>query len=62
MTTLTEYSYVATKDGQVAVSWRGRVVRRYKGPAAQRLLVEIAADELSALKIACGNYQRGSGW
>jgi len=62
LTALTEYSYVATKDGQVAVSWRGRIVRRYKGPAAQRLLAEIAEDELLALKTACGNYHRGSGW
>ena len=58
---MSDYSYVATKDGQVAVSWQGRVVRRYKGPAAQRLLAEIAVDQELALKKASGNVSHGSG-
>jgi hypothetical protein len=57
---VSQYSYVATKDGHVAVSWQGRVVRRFKGPAAQRLLAEIAVDEELALKKASGNVPRGS--
>jgi hypothetical protein len=56
-----EYSYLATKDGQVAVSWQGRVVRRFKGSAAKRLLAEIVVDEQLALKKASGNVPRGSG-
>jgi hypothetical protein len=59
-----EFSYRATKHGDVLVSWRGRVVTRLVGHPAQTLLERLqdAAPERVQHELArvTGNFKHGN--
>ena len=58
------FSYVATKDGKVFISWQGRTVTTLAGDGAARFLAR--ADGLDAKGLqqlmarATGNFKRGN--
>lgn len=58
------FSYRATKDGIVFVSWHGRHVTTLKGQEAQRFLARVAdATEAQAQLLMAkvtGNFKRGN--
>jgi RimJ/RimL family protein N-acetyltransferase len=59
-----EYSYRATKHGDVLVSWRGRLVRRLVGRQADTLLERVRDAEPARvqheLARVTGNFKRGN--
>ena len=58
------FSYRATKDGKVFISWNGKQVTTLKGPKADAFLESIdgADDETAQLLMArvTGNFKRGN--
>lgn len=58
------FSYRATREAHVLISWRGALKRRLTGGAAQRFLEKIqgAGDEEAQLLMAraTGNFKRGN--
>lgn len=58
------FSYLAGKDGRLAIGWRGRVVTTLKGDDAAALLTRLrgaAAPEIQLLLAkATGNFKRGN--
>jgi hypothetical protein len=58
------FSYRATKDERVLISWNGRTVTTLSGPRAQRFLAaaEQADGETEQLLMAraTGNFKRGN--
>jgi hypothetical protein len=58
------FSWQATKDGRVRISWRGRVVTTLAGTPAVRFLREVegADEEAEQLLLArvTGNFKRGN--
>jgi hypothetical protein len=58
------FSWAATKDGRVRISWQGRVVTTLAGERAARFLdqVEHADEEAEQLLLArvTGNFKRGN--
>ncbi|HEU5471824.1 MAG TPA: hypothetical protein VFV67_14330 [Actinophytocola sp.] len=58
------FDWRVTKDGQVLVSRRGRVVTTLRGAAAARLIGLLdSADDAAAQQLlarATGNYKRGN--
>jgi len=60
----TDFSYQATKHGDVLVSWRGRVVRRLVGRQAEALLERVRDAEPARvqheLARVTGNFKRGN--
>ena len=60
----TDFSYQATKHGDVLVSWRGRVVRRFVGRQAEALLERLRGAEPARvqheLARVTGNFKRGN--
>lgn len=61
---MAEFSYAATKDGRVRISWRGRVVTTPNGSAAQRFLDRAGDATPDALQLLAakttGNFKRGN--
>ena len=59
-----EFSWQATKDGRVRITWRGRVVTALAGAAAARFRHQAeGADEETVqafLARATGNFKRGN--
>ena len=59
-----EFSYRATRDGTVFVTWRGRVVSTLAGAKAERFLAAVRdADAESAqlwMSRVTGNFKRGN--
>jgi hypothetical protein len=59
-----EFSYMERKDGSVAVSWRGRIVKVITGTRARRFLDRIPELSASAAQLemarATGNFKRGN--
>jgi hypothetical protein len=59
-----EFSWQATKDGRVRITWHGRVVTTLVGAAAARFLHQAeGADEETVqglLARATGNFKRGN--
>ena len=59
-----EFSFRATRHGDVLVSWRGRIVRRLVGRQAQELLERVREAEPARvqheLARATGNFKRGN--
>ena len=59
-----DFSYRATKDGSVFISWRGEVVVTLKGAKASRFLTQAdGASEDGAQMLmarATGNFKRGN--
>jgi hypothetical protein len=60
----TDFSYRATADGRVLISWRGRIVTTLAGEAAVRFLTRAeGADEAARqalMQRATGNFRRGN--
>ena len=58
------FTWAATKDGLVRISWQGRVVTTLAGERASRFLeqVEHADEEAEQLLLArvTGNFKRGN--
>jgi hypothetical protein len=58
------FSYQATKDGKVLISWHGKLVTTLKGDRAQKFIGQIEdADDHEAQLImakATGNFKRGN--
>ena len=58
------FSYRASKDGQIFISWQGKTVTIVKGDAAERMLVKLKqADERTVQLIlakATGNFKHGN--
>jgi hypothetical protein len=58
------FTWAATKDGLVRISWQGRVVVTLAGPRAARFLeqVEHADEDAEQLLLArvTGNFKRGN--
>lgn len=58
------FSYRASKDGKVFISWRGKTVTTLSGPAAQRFLARAAAADEAGLQLlmakATGNFKHGN--
>ena len=58
------FSYRATKDGKVFISWNGKQVTILKGPKADAFLeaMDGADDETAQLLMArvTGNFKRGN--
>ena len=59
-----EFSFRATKHGDVLVSWRGRIVRRLVGRQAHELLERVREAEPARvqheLARVTGNFKRGN--
>ncbi len=58
-----QFAYRTSKDGNVFVSWEGRVVTTLSGEAARRFLGRVTADpEGAQLEMAriTGNFKRGN--
>ena len=58
------FSYRATKDGVVQISWYGKHVMTLKGPQARKFLAKIAdlsgkEAQLAMAKLT-GNFKRGN--
>jgi hypothetical protein len=55
------FSYQASKDDTVRISWKGRVVTTLRGREAVRFLDEIErGDEQLVMAKATGNFKRGN--
>lgn len=58
------FAWRAAKDGTVFVSWRGRVVRTYRGAEAMRLLARLEGADEDAVQMVLakvtGNFRRGN--
>jgi hypothetical protein len=58
------FKYTVTKDGQVRISFRGRIVTTVTGQAAARLSERLKgaseADKQQLLARATGNFKRGN--
>jgi hypothetical protein len=58
------FSYRATKDEKVFISWNGRTVTTLSGPRARRFLADAegadAAGEQLLMARATGNFKRGN--
>jgi hypothetical protein len=59
------FTWQATKDGRVRISWRGRVVKTLAGSRAARFLREVESapheDEAQLLMArVTGNFKRGN--
>jgi hypothetical protein len=58
------FSYRATKDGVVQISWYGKHVMTLKGPQARKFLAKIAdlseKDAQLAMAKLTGNFKRGN--
>jgi hypothetical protein len=55
------FSYQASRDDTVRISWNGRVVTTLRGPAAVRFLDDVSrGDEQLAMAKATGNFKRGN--
>ena len=58
---MSAFSYQASKDDTVRISWNGRVVTTLRGRDALRFLDEAArGDEQLAMAKATGNFKRGN--
>ena len=58
---MSAFSYQASKDDTVRISWNGRVVTTLRGRDALRFLDEAArSDEQLAMAKATGNFKRGN--
>ena len=58
------FSYRATKDGAVHISWRGKRVKTLNGPPARRFLAQLDVldgkqAQLVMAKVT-GNFKRGN--
>lgn len=58
------FTYRATKDGKVLVSWGGRVVTTVAGAAAARLITQLAGADDAATQLllakVTGHFKRGT--
>jgi hypothetical protein len=61
---VSDFSYRATKDEKVFISWNGRMVTTLSGPKARRFLAEAeradAEGEQLLMARATGNFKRGN--
>jgi hypothetical protein len=61
---VSDFSYRATKDEKVFISWNGRTVTTLSGPKARRFLAEAeradAEGEQLLMARATGNFKRGN--
>jgi hypothetical protein len=59
-----QFSYHATKDGKVLVSWEGRVVTTLKGGRAEQFLARVGTADAGGRQLlmarATGNFKRGN--
>jgi hypothetical protein len=59
-----QFSYRATRDGKVLVSWEGRVVTTLKGERAERFLARAGAADADGRQLlmarVTGNFKRGN--
>ena len=58
---MTTFSYRATKDETVFISWNGRPVTTLRGEQARRFLTQAErGDEQLLMARATGNFKRGN--
>jgi hypothetical protein len=61
---MSDFSYRATKDEKVFISWNGRAVTTLSGPSARRFLAAAeradAEGEQLMMARATGNFKRGN--
>jgi hypothetical protein len=58
---MSSFSYQASKDDTVRISWNGRVVTTLRGRDALRFLDEVElGDEQLVMAKATGNFKRGN--
>jgi hypothetical protein len=58
------FTYRATADGRVFVSWRGKVIKTLKGAEAQTFLARVDGADAEATQLVMakvtGNFKRGN--
>ncbi len=58
-----QFSYRATKDGRVLISWEGRVVTTLKGAPAQQFLARTSSADADGCQLEMArvtkNFKRG---
>ena len=58
---MSTFSYQASKDDTVRISWNGRVVTTLRGREALRFLDDVGrGDEQLVMAKATGNFKRGN--
>ena len=59
-----QFSYRATKDGRVLISWEGRVVTTLKGERGAQFLLKAGSADADGCQLlmarATGNFKRGN--
>ena len=59
-----QFSYRATKDGRVLISWEGRVVTTLKGERGEQFLLKASSADADGRQLlmarSTGNFKRGN--